>query len=250
MIGQKKTTGTIAPQGSDVLYKKATEQNIWKSKLSWKITLSVFLTMIVIQASVMSFTVTKYEDEKLYELRQNGLSAIGSLMAQRPANARALNPVSKERAERLFQTSSVKGIGVYGLDVSLLGTHGIPSAIYLDKNTNLQRTYRSADKSYYEVIYSPAEIGNPYFIVAKLDSSNVPDMVASYVQENLLILFLLAAFVTSVLMIALSQWLLEPIMLLRKNLLSAVKNPQAPEILELKNKDNDEITLTLSLIHI
>ena len=250
MLGQNnknKKARPDGPKGSEVHYKKAENQNIWKSKLSWKVAGAVFMTMIVIQAAVMSFTVTNYEDEKLRELRHNGLLTLAPAI-ERPDNTQtAIDPVSRARAQRIMQNTPVRGFAVYGLDVSLLGTHGEPSSIYLDKSTDLKRTYRSLDKQSYDVIYSPADLGNPYFVVAKLDSQHVPGFVSSYVQENLLILFLLAAFVTCVLMIALSQWLLEPIMLLRKNLLSAVKNPQEPQIREMKNKDNDEIALTLNI---
>jgi len=58
---------------------------------------------------------------------------------------------------------------------------------------------------------------------------------------------LTALFVTGVLMLALSRWLLEPIVLLRNNLLSAVKNPEKPDILQPKRETSDEIGATIGI---
>lgn len=230
---------------TDVFYKEDVERNIWKSKLSWKITLSVFATMVVIQAAVMVFTVNIFEQEKLYELRQKGLAAIAPLIGQ--TTNQLSSPITQEQAQKLMDVTGVKGISVYSLDVSQLGTYGETTALYLSQFMDLNTTYWSVDGNSYEVIYSSSELRRPYFIVAKLDSSHIDDAVIQFVQQNVLILLLLAAFVTTVLMIALSQLLLEPILLLRKNLLNAVRNPQEPRIEELRSKDNDEVTLTVNI---
>ena len=47
----------------------------------------------------------------------------------------------------------------------------------------------------------------------------------------------MSGFVTSVLMLVLSLWLLEPMILLRNNLLSAARNPEQP-VLESLKSDN------------
>ncbi len=230
---------------SDVFYKEDVEQNIWKSKLSWKITLSVFATMIVIQAAVMVFTVNNFEKEKLYELRQTGLNAVAPLIGQ--TSDQLVSPIRPDQARKLIEVTPVKGLSIYSLDVSQLATYGETTALYLSQFMDLNTTYWSVDGSSYEVIYSSSDLRRPYFIVAKLDSSHIDMAVMEYVQQNFLILLLLAAFVTTVLMIALSQLLLEPILLLRKNLLNAVRNPQKPQIQELRRKDNDEVTLTVNI---
>lgn len=230
---------------TDVFYKEDVEQNIWKSKLSWKITLSVFATMVVIQAAVMVFTVNNFEQEKLYELRQTGLNAVAPLIGQ--TTSQLSSPIQAGQAQKLLEVTPVKGLSIYSMDVSQLATYGETTALYLSPSMDLNTTYWSVDETSYEVIYSSSDLRRPYFIVAKLDSSNIASEVSRYVKQNIMILLLLAAFVTSVLMIALSQLLLEPILLLRKNLLNAVRNPQKPQVQELRSRDNDEVTLTVNI---
>ena len=85
----------------------------------------------------------------------------------------------------------------------------------------------------------PRDFGVPYYIVAKIDSSTVVNAIGAQIRKTVTILLLMSGFVTAVMMLALGQWLLEPIMLLRTNLLNAAKNPEKPDILRMNNLTGD-----------
>jgi diguanylate cyclase (GGDEF)-like protein len=61
------------------------------------------------------------------------------------------------------------------------------------------------------------------------------------VEQNILIMMLMSAFVTSVLMLALGHWLLEPILFMRSNLISASEDPENPNISDSPYDVSDEI---------
>ena len=220
-------------------------RSIWRSRLSWKIALSVFVTIVVIQTAVMVFTVTNIERQELNDVRDQGLAAIApSIIVQKDTLA---SPLTKEQATRVIETTPVNGMGIYGMDLTLIASFGEPTVLHFQKGFEPGKTYRSYDNSSYEVVYTSGEIGRPYFVIAKLDSTTVEPSVVEYVKQNVLIVLLLSGFVTSVLMLALSQWLLEPILLMRRNMLNAVRNPEDPDIEEYDEDENDEVTTTIHI---
>ena len=221
------------------------KNGIWRSRVSWNIALSVFATIVVIQTAIMVFTVTNIEEQELREVREQGLAAIApSLILQKDTFK---SPLTKDQANRLFETTLLKGIGVYGMDLGLISNFGEPTILHFQSGFEPGKTYRSVDNSSYEVIYTSGELGRPYFIIAKLNSTKVEPAIIQYVKQNVLIVLLLSGFVTSVLMLALSQWLLEPILLMRRNMINAVRNPEEPDIEEYELGENDEVTTTINI---
>ncbi len=212
---------------------------IWKSKLSWKIAFVVFLTIMVVQLSVLFLTMKQEKFTLLNDIREIGRSALAANLSD---TSRMLeSPVSTEKANRLLSSTLIDGISIYSADLLFLGSFGTPVSLPVASRENFNSTYLSLDGSSYEVIYGPSDLYKPYVAVVRLNAENVNIAIEQYVKQSLLIMFLLSALVTTVLMIALGRWLLEPILFMRKNLLSAQRNPDNPEIVESPYSDNDEI---------
>lgn len=203
---------------------------IWNSRLSWRIVLAVFLTIMAVQASLMALTLKNYREEQLYELRQSALSVISPLIDSNGKDS-LTSPISEDHLNRVMALTEINGMAIYTLDYQLLSLAGEPVILSLMNENDLGKTYLSQNKMNYEIIFRPSDLGgNPYYIVVRLDSAKAIDKVSYYVQQNIIIMFLLSAFVTTVLMIALGKWLLEPIMFLRDNLSLAISNPESPNI--------------------
>ncbi|HOO50881.1 MAG TPA: hypothetical protein PLK94_06295, partial [Alphaproteobacteria bacterium] len=45
---------------------QASKPNMWRSRLSWKIVMAVFLTIMTVQATLMALTLKSYQEEQLY----------------------------------------------------------------------------------------------------------------------------------------------------------------------------------------
>jgi diguanylate cyclase (GGDEF)-like protein len=221
--------------------RRGTTTQIWKSRLSWRITLAVFLTILTVQVGIMSVTVKNYEHERLRELAEAGRAAIVPLIEESIKDM-LTSPISPEEARRLTTTTRVNGLTVYSrADLNLLGVYGAPVVLSLMNIENIPVSYRSADGRFYEVVFRPHELSRPYFIVAQMDSSQIAGQVQDYVEQAILIMLLMSAFVTTVLMIALGHWLLEPILFMRDNLQRASENPEDPRISESPFDSSDEI---------
>ncbi len=219
---------------------------IWNSRLSWRIVLAVFLTIMAVQASLLALTLKSYQEEQLFELRQNAQSIIAPLMNSKTLQVLA-SPFDNTQQDQMIALTSVNGLAVYSLDYQLISLAGEPVILTIANENDLGKTYLSRDKRNYEVVFRPKDLNaRPYYIVARLDATKATDKVSYYVQQNILIMILLSAFVTTVLMIALGKWLLEPIMFLRDNLSLAISNPESPNILRSPYDVRDEIGNAIS----
>jgi diguanylate cyclase (GGDEF)-like protein len=212
---------------------------IWNSKISWRIALSAFLTILVVQGGILFATFKQQEAIFLNDIREVGRSIIAPAIVN-VADMLA-SPISKEQAERMTSTTIVKGLSVYSMDLRLLGTYGEAVSMVMLDNDSLGRTYRSGGGDSYEVVYRSNDLRRPYTIVARLDSRKVGPALLDYVNQTLAIMLLMSAFVTVVLMISLSKWLLEPILFMRDNLIAAAENPESPDIKESPFDPRDEI---------
>jgi len=232
-------TPTVTRRISKIKDINDSSAQIWKSKLSWRITTVVFLTMMIVQMSILFLNFKQEETKLLNEAREIGRAAISSTLET--PKALLETPFDQQRARRMIASTPVDGVVVYTLNFLLLDKHGAPVTLNLTGNPDLIKTHRGTDGGFYEVFYRPEDVKKPYIIAARLNSNYINSALRTYVQQNLIIMFLLSGLVTTVLMIALGRWLLEPILFMRQNLLAAQQNPDNPKIPASPYKANDEI---------
>lgn len=243
---------------------QSTSSQIWKSRLSWRITISAFLTILIVQVAILTLMIPQKEAQYLNEIKEIGRSSIAPLIkdnistmdtpfsiekARAELESRTKSPITAEQARQLLSSTIVNGISIYNAqDFLLLGSYGEPISMIMIDQESLSRTYRSVDGSSYEVVYRGNDLRNSDFvIVARLNSENVAARIYEFAKSNVMIMFLLSLLVTTVLMIALGHWLLEPILFMRDNLISASKSPENPKIPESPYDANDEIGGTILL---
>lgn len=212
---------------------------IWKSRLSWRIAGAVFMTILLVQLAILTLTIRQEEARLLFDIRELGRTAIAPIL-ENPTEMLG-SPINQERANRLISSTIVNGIRVHGADLIYLDQYGEPISITLRNQESLMTSYRTVDGNSYEVVYRPSDLRKPYIVVASLNAENVNSAIMSYIRQTILIMMLLSAFVTTVLMIALGRWLLEPILFMRSNLVTAQKNPENPKIEDSPFDPNDEI---------
>ena len=221
--------------------KSSGSPKIWNSRLSWKIVVAVFLTIMTVQASILALTLKNYQNQQLFELKENALSVLSSVIDTASLN-NLVSPINFEQQQRIIAMTQINGMAIYSVEYNLLSVAGEPTAIFLNNENDTSKTYMSESGAHYEVVFRPSDLnGRPYYIVTRLDSTKATDKVTQYVRQSILIMFLLSAFVTTILMIALGKWLLEPIMFLRDNLKLALANPESPNISRSPYDSKDDI---------
>mgnify|MGYP000851219770 CR=1 FL=1 len=213
---------------------------IWKSRISWRIALAVFLTIMTVQAGILNVTLKDFENGRLGDLRETGRSARVPLIDPTIMDLLS-SPITDASATRLMSTTKINGLAVYSSQFDLIKTYGEPVATTLLNKDNLVNDYRSPDGNSYEAVFRANDLNRPFVIVARMNSSHIQGEVMNYVRQTILVMLLMSAFVTSVLMVALGHWLLEPILFMRGNLMAASKNPEDPEIEKSPYDPSDEI---------
>ena len=230
---RKNKFNALASMGSSSL-------QIWKSRLSRRIAVVVFFTILIVQIAILIMNVKQQEIKLLNEIHEIGRSAIAPMIETAPNLLQ--NPITQDKANSLISSTIVEGLNIYSPeDFMLLGSYGEPISIMIMDKESENRTYRSANGSSYEVVYRSGDLRKPYIVVARLNSVKVEESILSYVQQGIIIMLLLSALVTTVLMIALGHWLLEPILFMRSNLIAARENPENPKIPESPYDTKDEI---------
>lgn len=224
-----------------------TRADIWKSRLSWRIMASVFLTILTIQVTVLALTVQNEQNAHLYRLRETARQVIAPTLSGNILTPLA-PPLSLEQANRIIGTSVIDGIVIYSRNFDVISLYGDPVTLRPKSFDEATSSYYSADGTFYDTVLRPSEINTsndnsfqPYYIALRLDSHTTKQAVKDYVYHSILVMFLLSAFVTTVLMVALSRWLLEPILFMRQNLLEASRNPENPDIGPSPFNEKDEI---------
>lgn len=218
---------------------KASPVEIWKSRISWRIALSAFLTILTVQAGILNFTIQEFEQSRLFELKESARSAIAAVI--HPTTDLLATPIDIPEADRVISTSVVKGFAIYSNQYDLIRAYGEP-VIYLDpSDQNSPNRYLTSDGRSYEILFRSSDLAAPYIITARLDSSQIEKRVLAYVEQTILIMLLMSAFVTTVIMMALGYWLLEPILFIRHNLMAATQDPEDPKIKDSHYDSSDEI---------
>lgn len=217
-----------------------------RGRLATRLVFCVFMTILLVEVMVMLFTVRSFEQEKLQELVEQTQAAVAPLFYNIQNSSGAGNLLENNTAMRLLATSRVRGFAIYDPKGSLFARdiYGETPSLTPDMNNRNPReiyTWRTPDKARYEVVLGPVQTQTLYTLVLRIDTTHLPILMRGFVLQTLIVVLLLTAFVTTVLMILLGKWLINPIMLLRANLIRAARDPQHPERYQTIYQHRDEL---------
>lgn len=229
-------------------------RSVWRSRLSWKIAATMFMTLLLIRTTILNFsTIGSFEKQRLDDLSlqvRSGLAAIiDSADKEREGQEQKgqfIGPYETARVERLLRTTPLLGFDVYTHQYEMIGSFGSRPQLKALFG-NLEASYRSPDGVIYETIFKGADMQSPYIVVAKINSSGVKDDVFYFALENIGLMIFVSLVVTFVLMIVIGRWLIEPVLFMRSNLVAAFKNPEMPGIKKSPYGVVDEIGAAIAL---
>ncbi len=154
-----------------------------------------------------------YEIEQLGELRETARSVL--VQKIHDTDKPMVSPFLKQDADRLVAHTVIRGLAVYDMDYTMIKAYGAALMLRPSIKGRNPGSYRSDDGFRYEVMFTSREIGHPYNIAARLDSTDVSLRIASNTLQALGKVLLLSTALTAIFMRALHQLLLAPI--LRRN---------------------------------
>lgn len=218
---------------------------VWKSKIGWRVTLTVFLTIILVQIGFLSFMVKSFQLQKLEELRTGARATLVSALVDRTSPEQL--PVPLSTADILIGSTDIEGFSVYGTNRKFIKSYGQPALMMpFDAAGKTSPVLRDNGKSY-EISFWPEDIGSPYYVSVHLNAEGIGQLTGGYFYSMMGMLLTLSLVTTLMLMMILGRWLLGPIMVLRNNLMSATTNPENPELFSLRRETKDEIGMSISI---
>ncbi len=223
---------------------------IWSSRINWRIAITCFFTVLLIQCAIITFLLHSYEKHQLVGLKEVGRSELISMItAQNQATSKKDFPVSRAEAERLFSSSKITGISIFASNLAHLQNHGQKTTLQLQDvaSGEFKNNYLSPSGATYEVVLRPDDLNRPYIAILQFDTTYIKGDVFEYVQEAVLIILLVSLFVTIVIVVSVGNFLLSPVLFMRENLLRAIENPENPKVEDSPFATNNEIGESIDL---
>ena len=232
---------------------KISPMQLWFSRIGWKISMRAFFTLIIIQTLALAVTLPNFQNEYIDHLKENGKIALISSMDHTAVKRdMSVLPISDKAADALLTRTLIIGLSIYDLEYNHLGAYGnllqmSDATVKEVAMTGENQVTLSRKKDFLNVVYAPLDLGRPYTIVVHMDSSNLASALKTYIINNALIMLILSSLVTIVLMLSIGRWLLEPVILLRNNLIDAAKHPETPNIMRPRTESSDEVGVALKI---
>ena len=221
-------------------------QHIWRSKISWRIALTAFMTIMMIQTLILFATgIETQKQELLATLKAEARVAIASTINTNK-DGKNTSPYEDAQIESLFNLTHITGLSIYSYTFDYITHYGNPLHIK-PKAESLTAVYSSEEGTYHEFVLKGSDIQSMFMVAVQLDTSDIQHQVFRFILDSIKIMVVLSLLVTAVLMIALGKWLLEPMLFVRSNLVAAFKNPEAPDIMPSPYNKNDEIGAAIEL---
>ena len=222
---------------------KSSLNNIWKSRLVWRVAISLFLVILIVNSIFSAMSLSAFHEDRLYDLRQMGRYSIRSAVTEGIFH-QSRPPINALKSNQLVTTNPpiILGLHYYNNRGESVGFDGeIPQKTLKDLLDSPEQEYYSPDNAIFEVLYGPSVLEAPFYIVARMDASRIEKELITTIELEVVIVVLLSLFVTLVLIIALSKWFLDPIIYLYNRLTAATQDPENPPEPDATLHDKSEI---------
>jgi signal transduction histidine kinase len=208
----------------------------FRSRLCWRITGAIFLTIFIVEAAILVPSYRNYERDLLVRLNEVGHAGMVSAFAARgPVDDRDL----RDLGGALTAATKLRGGSFYrpdGGNIGIFGEAPIHSADQL-----LRRGPQRVAPDRYEVIWPAQTDKLPVTVVARLDSAAIPGALIAFLWRIGGLVLLISLTVCGMAMFVLSYFVLFPLLKIRTSLLEAQENPADADSFMLPESRNDEL---------
>ncbi|MEL6320112.1 MAG: PAS domain S-box protein [Cyanobacteria bacterium J06626_14] len=194
--------------------------NLFNARLSRKIVLWIFASIVVIEAIILVPSVFRREQELLQYLEDVSTAKASGIFATKDL------AVDDEQIlaymQSLQENDVVVGGALYRTDGSLVGTFGeSPELTYTDVATKGKEAALNRFESRYEALWSMSPLEGRYVLIIRHDSTSVNEEFFAFIGRISGLVVIISAFVTIATWIVLERLIVSPILLLRQDLLGA-----------------------------
>ncbi len=213
----------------------------WKSSLLWRLVLSVFITVVAVQACIFAFSMKKYHSKLEAQIFNNARSAVISLLEARPMDKKQ-DFLSARDMLLLLKSSWITGVEMVDDNGQALKAYG--ETLSLPRLNNGASVYIEKNWGRYEFELDQLRDDLPYRLFVRVNATSIQSLISDYINSNLYLFAALAILLTAVLNLIISRSMLRPILTLKSNLLAASKDPEnADDYLTSVSGDDEIVTM-------
>jgi signal transduction histidine kinase/CheY-like chemotaxis protein len=215
------------------------------SRLGQRIVLSMFVTLLTVNAISFVPSYLNREQELLHDLERQGAKTITVLLSE---SADHLRESLIRHSELVFSRTPIVGFVVYSKNGQILWSAGESVELRLGQlrapsnplptNDQFERT---EDGTRFETFWTPSELSAPYSVAVRLDSSHIGELLADYTVAIVLRVLAVAAALTIVLFIALNKVVLKPVIAIHQSLRGAGDDLGSAHEWVIENPSDGEI---------
>ncbi|WP_205127476.1 PP2C family protein-serine/threonine phosphatase [Okeania hirsuta] len=203
-----------------------------KSKLSRRVVLCVFTSIIVIEAILLIPSLKRREKELLSQIKQMSSGKVAWILITYPdaSNTELVNHLS----ELMQHHPTILGGAVYDTNKQKVGTFGEFPELSLSEVNNSKKLFFSTSSNVYrydDLIWSGKDMQTDYSIIIRHDCSNLKPELVAYISRIIGLVIIISLFLTITVWLCLEPIVINPILLLRSDLNQAgeaIYNDQEP----------------------
>ena len=228
----------MLPQNSELF-------SFFRARLSRKIVLWIFASIVVIETLILIPSYQRREYELLDQLEEVSRTIVNSIVRLTETSMMSNNKF-QAKVKTLTSDSLILGLTIYHSQGKLIETIGEPPEIdiYDLGKKNILRV-RSRNGQRYDVAWSADYLGINYTLIARHDASNIQPKLYAFIGRIAAVVIVISVFVTLVTMVVLGVTLIAPVLRLRDDLIAAgealSKNGDRVKFYSLSVRRHDEL---------
>jgi PAS domain S-box-containing protein len=218
-------------------------RNLFTARLSRRITLWVFLSILVVEVIILIPSVQRRRREVLAHLGNVASAMVSVVMDLTPPEADGTALLQQFR--QISQEPLVLGGILYEADGQVVGSFGTVPEISFARALQGDRHRASMEPAAYDMAWELSQGGERYILVLRLDTRGVRQEIYAFIGRITGLVVIIALFVTIATMITLNYLVITPVYRLRGDLQqageSAGQDGPSPQFLSTQTPRQDEM---------
>jgi signal transduction histidine kinase len=212
-----------------------------KSRLSQRISLGVFLAILVVEAAILIFSVENYQRDRLTEVEREAVVVMRAILRSAKTED-TLNGKFSQIVEMLRGGSVLTGAKVFNVAGNVITGFGEAPGLFKEgfEFPDATTRRRLSDNTRMDVFWPSHLFQTPYSVLARIDTSEINDQTTAFVWRIFGLVLLISVFVTIVTMFVVNKMVLSPILILRQRLTATGEDPNHPEKYIVNSNRTDE----------
>ncbi|MGF1601528.1 MAG: PAS domain-containing sensor histidine kinase [Thermosynechococcaceae cyanobacterium] len=216
---------------------------LFKARLSRRIELWVFISILVIEAILLIPSVIRREQELLHQLRAVSSARASGILGSIPMSS---DQILLKQLQKIQTDPVVVGGALYRVNGKRIGQFGEPPALsYRQVVQNRNASILNRVQHRYDSTWAMEPLADKYILIIRHDTTQVQQEIYAFIGRITLLVLIISAFVTLATMIVVYTIVITPVLRLRNDLLKvgevALQDQPTPQFESLASSRNDEL---------